>query len=103
MIRLTVLYNLAKGADEKSYLDWRLTEHQDSNKAMPGIIQTDFGLITESWPDNNAAKYRFMTTMDWPDRKSFEAGFYEEQVQVDLKENLKRLGEYTFMVSEIIV
>lgn len=106
MIRLTVLYNLPEDADEQSYLDWRLTEHQETNKSMPGILRTDFARITDSWtgtPDSAGPEYRFMTTVDWPDRKSFEESFYEEQSQADLKENLKRLGDYAFLVSEILV
>lgn len=47
--------------------------------------------------------YRFQTTVDWPDRDSFEKGFYDDSVQEKLSENLKRLGEHAFIVSEVLV
>lgn len=47
--------------------------------------------------------YRFQTTVDWPDRESFERGFYADAVQSSLQENLEKLGDYTFMISEILI
>jgi len=103
MIRLTVLYNLPDGQSESSFLAWRLSEHQQNNESMPGVQRTDFARITEVWPESVQPKYRFQTTVEWPDRESFDAGFHNEAVQAKLHENLKKLGDYTFMVSEILV
>jgi hypothetical protein len=102
MIRLTVLYNLPDGDSEESFLEWRLTEHQENNKAMPGVVRTDFACITDIWPPGAMPDYRFQTIVEWPDRKSFEEGFYSKGVQDSLGENLKRLGKYAFHVSEIL-
>ena len=103
MIRLTVLYNLPDGQMEESFLEWRLTEHQTNNESMPGVIRTDFARITDQWPAGVMPKYRFQTLVEWADRESFTAGFYREDVQKSLKENLKKLGEYTFIVTELLI
>ncbi len=102
MIRLTVLYNLPEGADEKEFLKWRLTAHQESNESMPGVLRTDFALVRDCWPGGSMPDYRFQTIAEWPDLATFEAGFYDDEVQAELAENLKRLGEYTFVVSEVV-
>lgn len=103
MIRLTVLYNLPEGASEEDFLDWRLSEHQESNESMSGVIRTDFAQITENWPEDSLPAFRFQTTADWSDRESFEAGFRNAEAQARLQENLKKLGEFTFFVSEILI
>ena len=102
IIRLTVLYNLPEGADEEQFIQWRLTEHQQANQSMPGVTQTDFARVTQIWPDGALPEYRFQTIVEWPDRESFELGFYNDKVQGELKENLKKLGEYSFLVSEVM-
>ena len=103
MIRLTVLYNLPEDAVEEDFLTWRLSEHQETNEAMPGVVRTDFARITEIWPEGSLPSYRFQTTINWPDRESFDAGFHDEAVQAKLHENLKKLGDYSFTVSEILI
>ncbi len=103
MIRLTVLYNLLEDTVEEEFLAWRLSEHQKNNESMPGVVRTDFARITECWPEGSLPSYRFQTTVDWPDRQSFETGFRNEEVQAKLRENLKKLGEYSFTVSEILI
>lgn len=103
MIRLTVLYNLPDGQSEESFLNWRLSEHQENNKSMPGVVRTDFARITESWPPGALPDYRFQTTVDWPDRKSFDSSFHSDAVQDSLSENLKKLDKYAFFVSEILI
>ena len=97
------MYNLPDGADEDEFLNWRLNEHQQANESMPGVVHTGFARITDCWPKGSMPDYRFQTTVEWPDRKAFEAGFYDEGVQVELNENLKRLGDYSFIVSEVLV
>ena len=103
MIRLTVLYNLPEDEAEEAFLEWRLSEHQDANASMPGVVRTDFARITECWPEGSMPPYRFQTTVDWPDRESFERAFYDEAVQSSLQENLEKLGDYAFMISEILI
>ena len=102
MIRLTVLYNLPPGADEVEFLRWRLGEHQDSNASIPGVIRTDFARIDAAWPAGTQPGHRFMTTADWPDRESFEEGFYDPQVQAKLTEDVKRITDSVFYVSEVL-
>lgn len=103
MIRLTVLYDLPEGASEKEFLDWRLSEHQQSNEAMPGVTRTDFAQIIENWPAGSMPAFRYHTTAEWPDRESFEASFRSKGSQARLKKNLKKLGNYSFFVSEILI
>jgi len=103
VIRLTVLYNLPDGDSEDSFLEWRLSEHQKNNETMPGVTRTDFARITDCWPKGAMPKYRFQTTVEWPDRESFNDGFYSDAVQAGLSENLKKLGDYAFFVSEVLV
>lgn len=102
MIRLTVLYNLPEGTDEEQFLEWRLGEHQAYNRSMPDVVRTDFGRIEEGWPEGVRPPHRFMTTADWPDWESFRKGFYDPQVQADLRENVKRIADPVFLVSEIL-
>jgi heme-degrading monooxygenase HmoA len=103
MIRLTVFYNLAEGQDEEEFLKWRLTEHQESNASIPGVVRTDFARIDETWPPGTEPTHRFMTISEWPDRESFEAGFYDEEVQTNLVEDVKRIKDAKFFISEIII
>lgn len=103
MIRLTVLYNLADDQDEDEFLKWRLTEHQESNASMPGVLHTDFARIDEAWPPGAERPYRFMTTVEWPDRATFEKAFYDPEEQAALKENLKKLKDPVFLISEILI
>lgn len=102
MIRLTVLYNLPEGETEESFLEWRLSEHQKNNESMPGVVRTDFARITDQWPTGAMPGYRFQTLVEWADRETFTEGFYREDVQAALTENLKKLGEYSFLVSEVL-
>ncbi|MBL8131712.1 MAG: hypothetical protein JNL42_07620 [Anaerolineae bacterium] len=102
MIRLTVLYNLPPGSDEDAFLRWRLTDHQAANAGIEGVIRTDFARLERRFPADLPLPYRFMTTADWPDRESFEKGFYDPQVQADLTENLTKIADPLFLISEIL-
>jgi hypothetical protein len=102
MIRLTVLYNLPPGTDEAEFLVWRLGEHQESNASMPGVVRTDFARIDKGFPDDQPPRYRFMTTADWVDRESFEKSFYDPEMQATLKEDVKRITDSVFLISEIL-
>jgi hypothetical protein len=102
MIRLTILYNLASDDDEEEFLKWRLGEYKQTNLEIEGVVRTDFARIDRAWPDGADTPYRFMTTMDWPDAESFERGFFDPQVQADLDEDMKRLRDSVFLISEIL-
>ncbi|MEM7800982.1 MAG: hypothetical protein AAF633_17445, partial [Chloroflexota bacterium] len=84
------------------FLQWRLTEHQQSNSSMQGVIKTDFARIHQAALSNEPPPYRFMTTVDWPDQASFEAGFYDPDVQSGLEKNLEMLSNPLFLISEIM-
>jgi len=103
MIRLTVLYNLLPDVNEEEFLKWRLTEHQSSNLSIGGVLRTDFARIDGAWPRGSRPAYRFMTTVDWPDRESFEKGFYDPDVQADMLKNVKMLSDPVYLISEILV
>jgi hypothetical protein len=102
MIRLTVLYNLPPEQDEDEFLQWRLGEHQSANMSIEGVIASQFHKV---FGDAGGAEpaYRFMTTVDWPDRESFEKGFYDPRVQAELDENLEKISDPLFLVSECLV
>jgi len=107
MIRLIVLYNLPPGADEAEFLRWRLTDHQESNASMPGVLRTDFSRVYESWGqkigrETAPTPFRFMTIADWPDKESFEKTFYSPDYQADLMENLKIIANPVFMIAEVL-
>lgn len=103
MIRLTVMYNLRADVDEAEFLNWRMTEHQESNMAVPGVLRSDFGRIEEGYPREVQPRYRFMTTADWPDLETFHAAFYDPDYQKGLQESLKISDDYLFLVSEILL
>ncbi|MCY3720461.1 MAG: hypothetical protein OXG07_13020 [Anaerolineaceae bacterium] len=107
MIRLTVLYNLPPGSDEEEFLRWRLGEHQESNASRPGVLRTDFGQVTESpLPGQgrapNALPFRFMTVAEYDTREEFEHSFYDEGRQAILAEDVKRISDAVFLVTEIL-
>ena len=102
MIRLTVLYNLPPDHDEDEFLQWRLGEHQSANMSMEGVIASQFHKVLSD-VGGSAPAYRFMTTVDWPDRESFEKGFYDPRVQKELEENLQKISNPLFLVSECLV
>lgn len=103
MIRLTVLYNLMPHVDEKEFLEWRLSEHQQENMSVGSVLRSDFARIEETYPAGAEPPYRFMTTADWPDMESFKASFYDPEYQKRLQENLKLLHDPLFLISEILV
>ena len=102
MIRLLVMYNLPAGADEAEFLDWRLGPHQRSNAALPSMLRTDFARVVGAWPDSAVPRFRFVTTIEWPDRAAFESAFYAPDVQAGLLENIKLLGDYEYSFAEIL-
>jgi hypothetical protein len=102
MIRLTVLYNLPPDQDEDEFLKWRLGEHQSANMSIEGVVASEVHKVLDG-AAGAAPAYRFLTTLDWPDRESFERGFYEPLVQAELEENLQKISDPLFIVSECLV
>ncbi|MBY0509183.1 MAG: hypothetical protein K2P94_03425 [Rhodospirillaceae bacterium] len=103
MIRLVVMYNLPDGADEATFLEWRLGPHQRSNAALPLMLRTDFGRIVKAWPDSAVPRFRFVMILEWPNMAAFERAFYAPEVQAGLLENIKKLGDYEYSISEILI
>jgi hypothetical protein len=102
MVRLTVMYDLPPGSDEAEFLRWRLGDHQRANAGMPGVLRTDFAIVESAWPRGAPARHRFMTIAEWPDRGSFERAFYDPEAVAALEENLKRLHDPVFLISEVL-
>jgi hypothetical protein len=103
VIRLTVLYNLPEGVDEEEFLAWRLGEHQASNAGMRGVHDTDFARVIEGWPPGTSPPHRFMTTVDWPDWETFRSAFYDPDAQKKLTEEVKRIRDSVFYITELLV
>lgn len=103
MIRLTVMYNLPEGTNEDEFLKWRLGEHQEANASMPGVIRTDFAQIYEGLPRDQKPKHRFMTIAEFPDKETFEKSFWSPESMAGLDESLKRITDYVFYISEILI
>jgi hypothetical protein len=78
MIKLTVMYNLPLGADHEAFIHWRTTEHQAENVAMPGLIKTDFYVITDTY-GCEAPPYRYLTEAYFPDMETFRKSFYDPE------------------------
>jgi hypothetical protein len=102
MVRLTVMYNLPAGSDEAEFLRWRLGDHQRDNAGVPGVVRTDFAVVESAWPVGAAVRHRFMTVAEWADRESFERAFYDPAAVKALEENLKKLDDPVFLISEIL-
>ncbi len=104
MIRVTLLYNLPDTTDEAEFLKWRLGEHQAENEAMPGVIKTEFARIDERWTldDKHApAPYRFITTVEYPDRETFEKNFYAESREA-MEHDLALMKDPVFLITEVL-
>ncbi|MEM6283193.1 MAG: hypothetical protein AAF787_13440 [Chloroflexota bacterium] len=102
MIRLTVMYNLPPGTDEAEFLAWRLGEHQQSNATQTGVIRTDFARIDRAWPPEATPTHRFMTIAEYETWEAFEANFYSEAMQASLRQNMDRIADAVFLVSEVL-
>jgi hypothetical protein len=102
MIKLTVMYNLPPGADHEAFMRWRTGEHQADNAAMPGLIKTDFYVITDTY-GREAPPYRYLTEAYFPDRETFRHAFYDPEYQVGLQESLKRIADPLFLISEEVI
>jgi len=108
LIRLTVLYNLADDVTEEEFITWRLGKHQEANMSAPDVLRSDFSRIDELAidPSNNndsIPPHRFMTTIDWPDMKSFRKAFYAPEMQKSIKDSIHMIKDPVFLVSEVLV
>ena len=103
MIRLYVMYNLGPTLDETEFVAWRLSDHQQSNLSLPGVLKVDFSRFAESWPAGTEPRHKFVTTTDWPDRESFDKAFYDEDFQNQLRGDLDMMNDPVFLVSEVLV
>lgn len=101
MVKLTVLYNLPEGADEDAFLKWRTTTHQTNNAAMPGVIRTDFYLATAT--PLGKPRYRYITEAYFEDMAALHQAFFSPEAQAGLQENLKRISDPLFLVSEEVI
>lgn len=102
MIKLTVLYNLPKGADHESFLKWRTTEHQKENMDMEGLIKSDFYIIKKAWNMENSP-YMYMTEAYFTNAESFEKSFYDPGYQEKLWGWLKDIADPLFLISEEVL
>lgn len=107
MIRLTVLYNLPADTDEAAFLRWRLTDHQAENESMDGVVYTDFCRVDAEWKVDGllhpGARYRFMTTADFPDRETFERSFMAPESIAKLRQDMGSIRDAVFLVSEVMI
>lgn len=99
MVKLTVLYNLPPGADHEEFIKWRTTTHQKDNMSMPGVIKSDFYVITKAWQRQHIP-YRYMTEAYFPDMETFERSFYDPDYQIELAKSLERVLNPLFLISE---
>jgi hypothetical protein len=102
MVKLTVMYNLPPEADHEAFIRWRTTEHQQENMEVPGVIKSDFYVITEAW-QGSEAPYRYMTEVYWPDMETFRKAFFDPDYQTRLSESLKKIAEPVFLISEEVL
>lgn len=98
MVKLTVLYNLPPDADHDEYVAWRTTTHQRENAAAPGVLKTDF-YIAKPTPFGDP-KYRYVTEAYFGSMADLEAAIFNEASLVKLREDMQRITDSVFLVSE---
>lgn len=98
MVKLTVMYNLPDGADHEAFLKWRTGPHQQSNASMSGVIKTDFYVAKATQLGEPA--YRYITEAYFETMADLEASFFSEQAQAKLQEDLERIENPVFLISE---
>ena len=98
MVKLTVMYNLPDGADHEAFLKWRTGPHQQSNAAMPGVLKTDFYVAKATQLGEPA--YRYITEAYFETMADLEASFFSKQAQAKLREDIKRIKDPVFLISE---
>ena len=101
MVKITVMYNLPDGADREAFLRWRTGPHQQSNASMPGVVKTDFYVAKATQLGEPA--YRYLTEAYFETMADLEASFFTEQAQAKLQEDIKRIKDPVFLISEEIM
>jgi len=101
MVKLTVMYNLPDGADHEAFIKWRTGPHHQSNASMPGVLKTDFYVARATVMGE--PKYRYITEAYFADMASLEASFFSPEAQEKLKEDVKRIKDPVFLISEELV
>ncbi len=101
MVKLTVIYNLPEGADHEAFLKWRTTTHQQSNASAPKVIKTDFYVAKETQMGTPA--YRYITEAYYATMADLEQSFFSEAAQAKLEEDVKRIKDPIFLISEEVV
>ena len=101
MVKLTVMYNLPDDADHEAFLKWRTGSHQQSNAAMPGVVKTDFYAARATQLGEPA--YRYITEAYFETMADLEASFFTEQAQAKLREDIKRIKDPVFLISEEVM
>lgn len=107
MIRLVVFYNLLPDSDEEEFLRRRHGERRDPVASVPGVVRADFALVTEAplpgqGRADNAPPFRFMTVAEWDTREEFDRSFYDDGLQAQLGEIVKKTSDVLFLVTEIL-
>ena len=98
MVKLTVLYNLPDGSNHDSYIKWRTGEHQAANASAPNVLKTDFYVATAT--PLGEPKYRYITEAYFATVEDLNASFFSEASQSKLKQDIKRIKDPVFLVSE---
>jgi hypothetical protein len=100
MVKLTILYNLPEDADHDAFLNWRTQTHQADN-AKPPTLKTDFYRVHPS--PFGEPKYRYITEVYFADMATLEATVFNESAQTKLANDLTRIANPLFLISEEVV
>ncbi|MCA9836994.1 MAG: hypothetical protein KC422_08765 [Trueperaceae bacterium] len=101
MVKLTVMYNLPEGTDHEAFLQWRTGPHQKSNASMPKVLKTDFYTAKPTLMGEPA--YRYITEAYFASMEDLENAFFTEAAQAKLKEDVKRIKDQVFLISEEVM
>ena len=101
MIKLTVIYNLPEGADHEEFIAWRTGPHQKSNASMPKVIKTDFYVAKPT--QMGEPVYRYITEAYYETMEDLEQAFFTEAAQAKLREDVKRIKDPIFLISEEVI
>lgn len=101
MVKLTVFYNLPDDADHDEFMKWRTGPHQEGNAGMPGVIKTDF-YVAKATPLGEPA-YRYITEAYFETMDDLKAVFFNSESQAKLKEDIKRIKDPVFLISEEVI
>ena len=101
MVKLTVICNLPDGADHDEFIKWRTGPHQEGNAGMSGVIKTDFD-VAKTTPLGEPA-YRYITEAYFATMDDLNAAFFTPESQAKLKEDIKRIQDPVFLISDEVI